>query len=53
VSRLVGFALDTTRAEGLSVDPYCPYVRDFIAKRHEYLDLVPPERRAKFQLPAA
>ena len=52
-SRLVAFALDTTRAEGLSVEPYCPYVRDFIAKRHEYLDLVPPERRAKFQLPAA
>ena len=47
---LVTAALDTARAEGLAVLPFCPFVRDFIDGHHEYLDLVPLERRAKFGL---
>jgi hypothetical protein len=47
---LVTAALDTARAEGLAVLPSCPFVRDFIDGHHEYLDLVPLERRAKFGL---
>ncbi|WP_207514358.1 GNAT family N-acetyltransferase [Mycolicibacterium celeriflavum] len=47
---LVKTALDTARAEGLAVQPYCPFVRDFIDRHREYLDLVPVERRAKFAL---
>ena len=47
---LVKAALDTARAEGLAVLPYCPFVKDFIDRHREYLDLVPVERRAKFAL---
>jgi predicted GNAT family acetyltransferase len=47
---LVRAALDTARAEGLAVLPYCPFVRDFIKRHREYLDLVPAERRAKLAL---
>ena len=47
---LVKAALDTARAEGLVVLPYCPFVQNFINRHREYLDLVPAERRAKFVL---
>ena len=48
---LVKAALDSARAAGLAVLPYCPFVRNFI-DRHcgDYLDLVPVERRAMFAL---
>jgi uncharacterized protein len=49
-SLLVKTALDTARAEGLAVLPYCPFVQGFIDRHREYLDLVPAERRAKFAL---
>jgi len=48
--RLIRDALDQTRAAHLSVLPYCPSVRGFIAKHPDYLDLVPPDRRAEFDL---
>lgn len=47
---LVKAALETARAEGLAVLPYCPFVQGFIDRHREYLDLVPVERRAKFAL---
>ena len=47
---LVKAALDTARAEGLAVLPYCPFVQGLIDRHREYLDLVPVERRAKFAL---
>ena len=47
---LVKAALDIARAEGLAVLPYCPFVKDFIDRHREYLDLVPVGRRAKFAL---
>jgi predicted GNAT family acetyltransferase len=47
---LVKAALDTARAEGLAVLPYCPFVQGFIDRHREYLDLVPVERRAEFAL---
>ena len=47
---LVKAALDKARAEGLAVQPYCPFVRRFIARHREYLDLVPVARRAMFAL---
>ena len=50
--QLVKQALDETRAEGLLVEPYCPYTRSYIAKHHEYLDLVPEDRREDFDLPS-
>ena len=47
---LIRAALDSARAEGLAVLPYCPFVRNFIDRHREYLDLVPVERRAMFAL---
>ena len=47
---LVRAALDSARAAGLAVLPYCPFVRNFIDRHREYLDLVPVERRAMFAL---
>jgi predicted GNAT family acetyltransferase len=49
--KLVAGALDTAREEGLQVLPYCPFTRSYIAKHPEYLDLVPEDRRAEFELP--
>lgn len=50
---LVRQALDAVSAEGLSVLPVCPFVRDFIRRHPVYLDLVPAEARERFQLPPA
>lgn len=47
---LVTQALDTSRDTGLSVLPFCPYVRRFIDKDRSYLDLVPEDQRARFDL---
>jgi predicted GNAT family acetyltransferase len=49
-SRLIGAILDDVRARGLTAMPYCPFVRAFIGKHEEYLDLVPAEHRGKFGL---
>ncbi|GAA2729490.1 GNAT family N-acetyltransferase [Actinocorallia aurantiaca] len=51
-SVLVGGALDAVRSEGLSVLPFCPFVRRYIQDHPEYLELVPADRRARFELPA-
>jgi predicted GNAT family acetyltransferase len=50
-SVLVTQALDAVRARGGEVLPYCPFVKHFIAKHPQYLDLVPPARRVGFDLP--
>jgi redox-sensitive bicupin YhaK (pirin superfamily)/predicted GNAT family acetyltransferase len=41
-------ALDSARAQGLAVLPYCPFIRGWITKHPEYVDLVPESHRAKF-----
>ncbi len=53
-ARLVRAVLDDARTRNLAVLPFCPYVNETI-RRHpeEYLGLVPPDRRARFDLPAA
>jgi uncharacterized protein len=52
-SRLISAALDTARDQGLSVLPFCPFVRGYIAKHPDrYLDLVPADLRGEFELPA-
>lgn len=51
--RLVRTALDASRAQGLDVLPFCPFVRGYIAGHLEdYLVLVPEDRRTAFELPA-
>ncbi|MEP6559919.1 MAG: GNAT family N-acetyltransferase [Nakamurella sp.] len=52
-SVLIKQALDETRSRGMSVLPNCPFVRRYISRHTEYLDLVPEAERAKFDLPAA
>jgi predicted GNAT family acetyltransferase len=49
-SQLIRGALDQARAEGLAVLPFCPFVRSYIGDHAEYLDLVPEDRRAEFEL---
>jgi predicted GNAT family acetyltransferase len=51
-SDLVRTALSEARSQGLSVLPFCPFVRAHIARHTEYLDLVPEDMRARFDLPA-
>jgi hypothetical protein len=53
-SVLIGHALDDARAQGLAVLPFCPFVRGYIERHEDYLDLVPPDSRDTFDLtPAA
>jgi uncharacterized protein len=49
-SQLIREALDDSRRHGRQVLPYCPFVKAFIARHSEYLDLVPEDRRAEFGL---
>lgn len=48
--RLVQRALDDARDAGLSVVPYCPYVRRWISQHPEYLDLVPVAKQEELGL---
>jgi uncharacterized protein len=45
---LVRSALDRTRAQGLRVLPYCSYVRWWIEKHPDYIDLVPADKQPEF-----
>jgi len=49
-SQLIKTALSRARAEGAAVLPFCPFVRSYIAGHSDYLDLVPSDMRAEFQL---
>jgi predicted GNAT family acetyltransferase len=53
-SRLISAALDIAQEDGAMVLPFCPFVRGYIAKHPDrYLDLVPADLRAEFDLPAS
>jgi predicted GNAT family acetyltransferase len=49
-SELIRAALDSARTRGLQVQPFCPFVRGFIAKHPDYRDLVPSAERERFGL---
>ena len=49
-STLARFSLDDARNRQLAVLPYCPYVRSWLTKHPDYVDLVPADRRAEFDL---
>lgn len=50
-TKLIRFALEDTRAQGLLVIPMCPFVVAFIQRhRDEFLDLVHPQQRRTFGL---
>lgn len=48
--RLARFALDQARDQGLAVLPFCPFVNAWMKRHREYVDLVPAEYRANFDL---
>jgi len=52
-SVLVRHVLDDARERGLAVLPVCPFVRGWIGRHGDYLDLVPAAARQKYSLPAA
>jgi uncharacterized protein len=47
---LIRTALDEARKRGSGVLPLCSFVRDFILRNPEYLDLVPADQREHFDL---
>jgi predicted GNAT family acetyltransferase len=52
-SVLIKYALDDMQARGIAVLPDCPFVRRYISRHPDYLDLVPAEARARYDLPLA
>jgi predicted GNAT family acetyltransferase len=52
-SVLIKDTLDDMRSRGISVLPQCPFVRRYVSRHPEYLDLVPAADRATYDLPAA
>jgi predicted GNAT family acetyltransferase len=48
--RLIRFALEDTRARGLAVLPFCPFVKAFIERHREFEALVPDTYREQFGL---
>lgn len=51
--RLVRHVLDEARKRSLRVLPACPFVRAWLTRHPDYLDLVPADRRREFGLPGA
>ncbi len=50
-SALARGVLDAARRDGLAVLPYCPFMAGYIRGHpDDYLDLVPTDQRAKFDL---
>ncbi len=49
-SALIRAALDSSRERRLGVLPHCPFVRSFVERHSEYLELVPAGRRRQFGL---
>ena len=49
-SKLIGATLDDVRSRGDAVLPICPFVKAFIKRHPEYLDLVPEGERKRFEL---
>ena len=51
-STLVEAVLQDARSHGLEVLPFCPFVRDYIERHREFVDLVPQSERPRFRLDA-
>jgi hypothetical protein len=49
-STLIRAVLDAARERGVGVLPHCPFIRSYIERHDEYLDLVPEDRRRQFGL---
>ena len=49
-SELIKDVLDEARSNGRQVLPYCPFVRSYIERHPEYVDLVAADKRDEFGL---
>lgn len=49
-SGLARGALDDVRRSGLALLPRCDFIKGYIARHEEYVDLVPADRRSEFGL---
>jgi uncharacterized protein len=49
-STLIREALEDVKRRGLAVLPFCPFVRSYIQRHPEYVDLVPESQRKGFGL---
>jgi hypothetical protein len=49
-SGLIRFALEDIRSKKLSAIPMCPFVKTFIKRHQEFLDVVHPQHRHIFGL---
>lgn len=47
---LIAHVLEEARARELQILPHCPYVRGYIERHPEYLELVPEAARRRFGL---
>lgn len=52
-STLIAAALADSRARGIAVLPQCPFVRAYLGRHPEELDVVPTGQRAAYGLPSA
>ncbi|WP_185995536.1 GNAT family N-acetyltransferase [Nocardioides campestrisoli] len=48
--QLAAESLDDVRSRGLQALPHCAFYAKYLAKNPEYVDLVPADRRAEFDL---
>ena len=46
--QLIRFALEDTKAQGLTAIPMCPFVKIFIQRHKEFIDVVHPSHRSVF-----
>ena len=49
-SALIARTLDDLREQGVAVLPFCPFVKSFLQRHPDYLDVVPEGERARFGL---
>ncbi len=49
-SALIARTLDDLRERGTAVLPFCPFVKSFLERHPEYVDVVPEDERARFGL---
>ncbi|MFF7633211.1 DUF1275 family protein [Kitasatospora sp. NPDC008050] len=47
---VAAIALDSARERGLAVLPYCPFIRGWLGKHPDYVDLVPQDQLNRFGL---
>jgi uncharacterized protein len=48
IDELIRFALEDTKAKGMTAIPMCPFVKLFIQRHKEFIDVVHPSHRKVF-----